>query len=248
MISTFALRTMLEMAKRATLQTEPAASNPSTMLVDTTWIPIPDGQEKAARLARDPSQVDTIVAHVTGVRGGFGVVSRRVTHWQAEAALRGLDPRDLARFERIRGTPYHGLGLRTLHALRNRDLAQRSYHGGPAGNHGVGFALDMHPDEEMSEEFAQTGRFALIDLAWRLQDAGAKPPFRIIAHRQVEPPNRRGNDPGARPWRHVFLPAATEHPDLLWLDLDHAANGGLPIPRSWDPASSYDDRGRRLER
>jgi hypothetical protein len=248
MISTFHLRTLLEMARRATLQTEaaPKHEEPRIATLDASFIPIPKGKEKAARLARDPAAIDTILIHVTGVSGGFGVLRSAVAKWEVEALARKLDPRDLAITERLRATPYHGLVIRSPLIIRNRDLAQRSYHGGPAGNHAAGFSLDMGSRETMPDAFWPAARLGLLDLAQRLADAGARPPFRLIAHRQVEPPNRRGDDPGAIAWRNTVIPVVTDHPDLLWADLEHQANGGLPIPKSWHPAAQHDDRGRRI--
>jgi hypothetical protein len=247
MISTFHLRTILEMARRATLRVDAPEHQGSFFTpTDSTMIPIPAGQEKAARLARDPAEITTILMHVTGVTGGFGVGRSAIARWEAEAAQRFGDARSLALMERLRGTPYHQIVSREAGILRNRDLAQRSYHGGPAGNDAAGFSVDMGSREQMPDDFWPMARAGLVDLAKRLQKAGARPPFRVIAHRQVELPNRRGDDPGAIAWRNTVIPVVTDHPDLLWADLGYSANGGLPIPRSWHPAAQHDDRGRRI--
>jgi hypothetical protein len=243
---TFALRTLLEMARRATLQVDAPEHQGSIFTpTDATFIPIPAGKEKAARLARDPAKVSTILFHVTGVTGGFGVARSAVSRWERHPAAQTIEARTLALLERLRGTPYHEIVSREAGIIRNRDLAQRSYHGGPAGNHAAGFSLDMGSRETMPDDFWPMARAGLLDLAKRMQEAGAEPPFWILAHRQVEAPNRRGDDPGAIAWRNVVVPCVHEHADTLVTDLAHTANGGRPIPRSWDHRSPFDDRGNR---
>src|SRR5688572_3826693 len=57
---------------------------------DISSLPIPKGKEKAYPDPRNVAELNTIVVHVTGVRGGFGVSKRRVKHWENAPVPDGL--------------------------------------------------------------------------------------------------------------------------------------------------------------
>lgn len=260
MISTWHLRTAVELAKLVAGRVALAPpSQPNYDVVDIGFIPIPKGSWKAHPTDNDPSKLPFIVVHCTGIATGFGARRSSIPVWQRllddptyqPPELRYLRNRtDLARnlavWERLRETPYHRIGCQSGHVIRNRPLRQRSYHGGPVGNDGAGFAMDCSPTTTFTSDFARTCKAALWDLAREMIAAGCSTPIRVFPHRCVEAPNRRGNDPGAEPWRTVVMPAVDEHRDVLEIDYEMRANRGLPIPRTWDPNALYDAKGRRL--
>lgn len=244
---------------------------PQTVYIGSYWdigeLPIPAGKLKAAPGERPVP--NTIVVHITAVRGGFGVSRRAVKRWRDALETRSLglptgllcqlqvaglvsstqprafDPDALAHrlalWERYRSTPYHMIAAPNGDAVANRDLCQRTYHGN-AGNYGVGFAVDCGPGEALSEMFVSTAQHALRKLVLRMSiRAGNMPEVRIVSHRQYSASRRQ--DPGAEVWRQVVLPVASEDRRIVLVHGEHTG-GGLPIPNTWDPGSPYDERGK----
>lgn len=186
---------------------------------------------KAADSLRDPADINTIVVHVTGVRGGFGVSKSRVKHWQSAdppSGLEGLSAKSLALAERFHfNVPYHTVGTRRGFVLQSRDMHQRTWHAGPHGNDYVGCCLmDCHPAEKLSATDILTARAALYDCWLQLTDYGdPKREVRVIAHAQVSDPRRRGNDPGATMWQQVVRPVCNEVPTLTTDEFFTAGKG-----------------------
>jgi len=176
--------------------------------------------KKAAAGRRNPADISTIVVHVTGVRGGFGVSKSRVRHWESASPPSGLErlsPESLALAERFRfNVPYHTVGTRRGMVFQSRNMAQRTYHAGPYGNAYVGCCLmDCHPDEKLSVTDFITAKAALYDCYLDLTSYGdPRRGVSVIAHSQVASPARRGNDPGAQMWQKVVRPVCEQVPAL----------------------------------
>jgi hypothetical protein len=216
---------------------------------------LPIKKWKAAKELRTPDEINLIVAHITAVDGGFGVSKKRVAFWEKQLLNIGDEYRDLisqipdredataqrlALWERFRGTlSYHQIGAQNGDSLANRELEHRTYHGN-TGNRGAGWALDVGPKEKLTPWLIQTGQASLTHLVRRLSDAH---PITVAPHRCFSASRRE--DTGGDVWRRVVLPVVQQF-DHLRVDYDLAENGGRPIPRSWDPSATHDDKGRKL--
>lgn len=194
------------------------------MIVDIDRLPWT--KLKASSRSRDPSKLDTVVLHITAVKGGFGVTSRQIT------AAGGADE---ALFLRWRDTPYHGI-VGQKHSVWNRRFSQRSYHGN-AGNYGVGMAIDIGAGESPSEEIVERAQHMLLEFAGRLAGRFTK----VTAHRCFS--KSRLADPGAEVWQRVVTPLLKQGALVCRYE---TCDGGLPIPRSWDGDSPFDEKGRKL--
>lgn len=232
---------------------------------------LPITAKKAYNTPLSPDTTDETTVHVTAVRGGFGVSKSRVQYWREEIddAFRHTNPllvaqlyeahkvpvgeilplelaaRRLATWERFKNVPYHGLGIRNGDCIANHPLSRHSWHGN-AGNRGTGWALDCAPDEKLEAWMIETGRVSFEIhcarmYAWssRVRTTG----LRILAHRQHSASRRQ--DPGAYVWREVIKPVVSA---LDYVDIDYwtKTSSGLQIPRSWDDAALYDDKGRKV--
>lgn len=238
---------------------------------DISELPIPAAKLKAYKTPRNLDELDLIVAHVTGVRSGFGVMKAAVQRWrksldaglgaypllraqlEVAGALDDLDDlaRRLATWERYRETPYHQIGSQIGDVLANRDIGQVSWHGNgdakQGGNVGVGFALDCHPAEMIGEWLVATGHASLKVLAGRVLKVSAKARrdgIRVAPHRAFS--KDRGIDTDAVVWRKVILPVVERSGGLLRVDYEARWGSGRPVPNTWDDNALYDAKGRRI--
>jgi hypothetical protein len=238
---------------------------------DIGELPIPAGKLKAYSMLREVDELDLIVAHVTDVRGGFGVSRAAVARWRKEIA-RGLRvmpvlaaqleeagalgdlellAKRLATFERYRGTPYQEIAAQTGDAIANRRISQVTHHGnGTAkvgGNAGVGFAVDAAANEILSPWMIDTGQRAFEILIGRVLRASAKARrdgIRVAPHRAFAAD--RAGDPGPFVWEHVILPVVARSEGVVRIDYEAQWGSGKPVPDTWDEHAIYDSRGRRL--
>lgn len=259
-----ALRNAIEQAQIAVglldRQVRQVAFQPDAF--DNTATPVPKGKTKAYPDPRNMSELDTIVVHVTGVRGGFGVTSKRVRELQKQLgsttheSINRIAQR-IALHERYKGTPYHQIGAANGDVVRNHPLERRSWHAN-AANFAVGCAFDCANNETLDLWQIDTFRKALGDLYWRvcLESPRAwADGVRIIPHRCSNADRRKDTD--VTIWREVVLPLVAETPSLR-IDYEFPFNdgtaqavacrkgGGLPVPITWDPRALYDAKGRRL--
>lgn len=225
---------------------------------------MPWSKRKAHRRLRLPGEVDRIVIHVTGVRDGFGVSIYRRQQWE-QTIDRGLVDADLVKqlvdaeanrfgdaklaqrlalWERYRDTPYHEIAARNGDVLRNRSLAQRSYHAGK-GNDGAGLAIDCAHDEELDDWLIETGRAALVDINRRLRRHGDHDREILVGpHRSTSSQRRR--DPNENVWREIVLPVIAMLQTNVRVDYEWKLGSGRQVPDIWDRNALYDARGRRL--
>jgi hypothetical protein len=227
---------------------------------------LPITKPKANKSPRSEANLDTIVAHVTAVRGGFGVAKKRLAYWRKflESGTLILNNGDtgnlgfrlyldvtknaksiedacrvLALCERFKNTPYHTLASRVVGTVRNHPLFRYSHHAGK-GNFGVGFGIDCAPDEDLSEDFIEIGQNALLNTILSIQEHSVMPRIRILPHRAFSA-NRTG-DPGARIWQRVICPVV-EATEGVYIDYEAKYGSGLPVPTTWDKSALYDRRG-----
>jgi hypothetical protein len=238
-MKTLGLRSLTERLLKASWWYESGA--PETAWYDGKPIPtynldvMGPSNAKASDILRNPAKINTIVVHVTGVRGGFGVSKSRVKHWESADPPRGLEQlsaKSLALAERFRfNVPYHTVGTRRGMVFQSRDMRQRTYHAGPHGNAYVGCCLmDCHPNEDLSVTDIITAKAALYDCYLELTSFGdPRREITVIAHAQVASPARRGNDPGAQMWRKVVRPVCEQVPSLT-ADEYFTAGKGTIIP------------------
>lgn len=176
--------------------------------------------------------------------------------WRTEALFG--DPlaiaKRVARWHRLLGTPYQQIGCpHAGEVLDNRPTSQRSWASGPGGNDGVAYASDCSHTETFDAWGIETCRAGLRRLHTRLIDARVKkhgplaelPRISVVPHRATTFPGRAQDD-GAWQWEHVVLPVCESTPNLV-PDYEYRAHTGRPIPRSWDPAAHFDERGRRVK-
>lgn len=212
--------------------------------IDLTAGPFPLQLELSsrARSTWDP----LVTAHVTDVRGGFGIDRRRVAHWERagvppELAAQGVDdPRLVALLERYHRCAYHWLASRAFGGLVVRNhrpgLRTSSSNG---GNRGLGFALDAATGEALPPELEAAGRLGLLGC---IADAGPGD-VDVVAHRVFAAGRRE--DPGAAAWAAVVRPVTDASPRAR-IDYELREASGRPIPRTWDSNAFYDSRGRRV--
>lgn len=224
---------------------------------------MPWSKRKAHRRLRLPGSVDRIVIHVTGVRSGFGVNKRARKRWE-RTVEHGLVDADLVKqlvdaeanrfgdgklaqrlalWERYRDTPYHEIASRNGDVLRNRSLAQRSYHAGK-GNDAAGLAIDCAHDEELDGWLIDTGRAALVDLNRRLRRHGDDDREILVGpHRGTS--NQRRLDPNEWVWREIVIPTVAALDDVS-IDYEWKLGTGRQVPDVWDPDALYNMKGRQL--
>lgn len=152
----------------------------------------------------------------------------------------------LALWERFRASvPYHQIAAANGDNLANRELRHRTWHGS-LGNFGVGWALDVGPNEALTSWHIETGRASLATLCNRILAVSAKARrdgIRIAPHRAFDRDRREDN--GAAAHREIVIPTARAV-DALSIDYTMVLGKGRPIPRSWDPAALFDDKGKRI--
>jgi hypothetical protein len=190
---------------------------------------------------RDPGKIDTIVAHVTGVRGGFGAMKKNVARLAQEypKQFERLTAKQRAVAERFHfQTPYHTVGMRDCFVMHNRDYNLRTYHAGPHGNAFSSVCLmDCHPDEVLTVREVFTARKALAASFYKLKGFGnTGRRIRVITHAQVASKRRRGNDPGEFMYQNVIIPVC-EYPEFkgqLYYDPYYSAGQGEDVTR-WLP-------------
>lgn len=156
--------------------------------------------------------------------------------------------RRLALWIRYRDTPYHMIAAPNGDAIRNRALEQHSYHAGPIGNKGFGFAVDCGHNEVLTDSLIATGRTALYDLFQRAVLAGAHDRrIVVIPHRALA--GDRAPDPNAAVWRSIVKPTvalAQGRGHKIAIDYEFRAGTGKPVPTTWDDDAHYDERGRKV--
>lgn len=231
---------------------------------DISCLPIPPGKEKAYPGERDMAQLDLIVVHITGVNGGFGVSPRAVKRWQKRIITGDLDPllraqvaragvtniqalaQRLALWERYRACPYHRIAATNGDCLINHPLERRSWHANGA-NTGTGWALDIGPKDRLEDWHIETGRRSLgMHIADTLRESPKawEHGVRIVPHR-ASSKDRRG-DTGANVWREIVIPTVKRWGEAARIDYDFKIGNGRPVPISWDPNATHDDKGRKL--
>ncbi len=212
---------------------------------------------------RTLDSIRLVVAHVTDIRGGFGVTKRRVAAWRkllvqyyesgsdpmvGQAELLDLLPEDegldlsanrLALWERYCACPYHWIAAANGDVIRNHPATRRTKHGN-SGNRGIGWAVDCAHDEPLTNTLIETGRAALVQalVDVRREDGG----YTLVQPHRCFSPQRRV-DTDARVWQEIVLPVVQ---DIAWARIDYhlAEGGGLPVPRDWDRAARFDAKGR----
>lgn len=168
---------------------------------------------------RSPEDVDSVCAHQTAVRGGFGPPD-----------LAGLIQRLGGTSRRRRGVPYHyfvSLEHDAVIALWHPRMY--AHHGNGANSRSIGLAFDGRwpGDPYPSPEHLEQG------LALAVSHASAEG-FHWLkwldAHRQYS--GARGGDPGPRLW-HALERTGTS----LGLDVrpNHTRGSGKTIPSEWRP-------------
>lgn len=275
------LRNAAEQLQRLARIVGEAPQAPDDSLTTATLVELPAAlirPENRKRLAgeRDVSQIDTIVGHVTDVRGGFGVQKWGPDGWHTWAkrlrsgdvpGLEGeplslvedlqdeLGPvsddelaRALALCSRYAQTPYHYITSQRLGGIRNRPLSHRTYAAG-AGNGGVSMALDCHHREAVSKAFAAAGRKAFRALFYDMLGhlRPADEAIRYTVHGQWS--RQRWNDTHREAHLAVYKPAVLElqaEGEAIYIDYEHSADGGRPLTTRDDPDAHFDERGRRV--
>lgn len=225
---------------------------------------IPWTKRKGSRRKRHVGHIDRIVIHVTGVHGGFGVSKRLRKRWERTVEIGRVDTdlvaqlvearanrfgdgklaQRLALWERYRNTPYHEIAAANGDVLRNRRLAQRSYHAGK-GNDGAGLAIDCAHDEELDDWLIETGRAAFSDLVRRLRRHG-DPNRELLVGPHRATSGQRRLDPNVGVWREIVLPMVESLQPNIVIDYEWKLSTGRQVPDVWDPDALYDSRGRRL--
>jgi len=264
----FAIRSLIEASKLALGITQPPLEHPRPALFHKRLIigELPIRKLKAYAAKRSPI-LDIANIHVTGVRGGFGVGKSAVKRWAEWLVAPSSDKRYpilraavnqlhangmtyerlavlLAQAERFRDTPYHEVGTQAGFTFANRDLSQRTKHGGPGGNDGMGIAFDTDGEEVLTPAVYVSFQLTLESALNRMLSVGDRSrTIRVRPHRSTG--GMRGADPGALVWRNVVLPVLDDYPNVV-VDYDYRHASGLFIPRSWDPSAHYDDRGKRV--
>lgn len=185
-----------------------------------------------------PGETDTMVVHVTGVRGGFGVAKyqERAFISDPDPVLdsMGYDAYHQALFQRYRDTPYHYIVTQCGTLVKNRPLSQWSWHAN-GGNYGVGIAFDCDWNEQLSsgEVDAFRNAFAIaLDIFSSWTGPGVK--IKVASHRQFS--KNRAMDPGPQIWQNVVLPEVLGGRfSKIKLDWETTKGTGLPIPNrgSW---------------
>jgi len=225
---------------------------------------LPIKKWKAYQSERNLNELDFIISHVSGVKGGFGVSKKRVRHWLRKLDTVDVPPsiakqlsldstlefaRDIAQrlalWERYRaGVPYHQIGAANGDNLANRELEHKTWHGNWA--EAVGWALDIGGSEDLEDWHVETGRASLATLCARIlkvSSTARASGIRIAPHRAFSP-KRRG-DTGANVHREIIVPAAYKL-DCLEIDYHMKRGKGRPIPSRWDESALYDAKGRKL--
>ncbi len=181
--------------------------------------------------SRQRTTIDPLVTvHVTDVTGGFGVAARH-KHRFAEALA-----------DRYTGVAYHAIASRRIGTVRNHSIWRRTSHGN-GGNRGAGWAVDCGHAEPLSPELAATAYRSLVLLVLDVHEATGETVV-VVPHR-VFSAGRRA-DPGPIVWGVVRQVVDALGPSLCRVDYTMREAGGLPVPRSWDPAAAHDDKGKRL--
>lgn len=228
---------------------------------DSTTMPVELKYEAHPRSAAELAQLQIITVHVTDVAGGFGLAKYQVDRWAqllrlgkvdrdllAQAQANDTDDaRDLSLLERYSRDAYHRVGSRQLGSIRNHPLSLRTAHGN-GGNIGPGWALDCGRDEVLTPRLRDVGVASLLDLCDDLIEhrasVGAEGPIVLVPHRVWS--SDRGPDTNPTVWRGVVLPVVETLRGAAVVGYNTKGGSGRYIPRSWDPAALYDDRGRRL--
>lgn len=187
--------------------------------------------EPLALPSRARTTVDPLVTvHVTDVKGGFGVAKKHAHRYEEALA------------DRYTRVAYHAIASRRLGAVRNHSLWRRTSHGN-AGNRGVGWAVDCGHAEPLPPELAAAAYQSLLMLVLEVHEATGEVVV-IVPHRVFSKSRRRDTDRAA--WVVVLQVVAALGPSVCRVDYEMAQDGGLPVPRSWDPAALFDEKGRRL--
>lgn len=227
----------------------------------SSWTPPPDKAKAYVGRVHDLGELDTIVVHITAVRGGFGVSARRVRFWQAVLdgsarpperfpvdLLRALpigriedQARRLALWERYRTVPYHQIAAANGDSLANHDLARYSWHAG-LGNYGVGWALDCGAGERLDDWLVSTGQASLGALIHRIDPTYSRTIW-VVPHRAFT--RGRVRDTGGEVWARVVKPVVLATPNVR-IDYQLRMGTGRPVPIDWDPEALYDSKGRPL--
>lgn len=206
---------------------------------------------------RDAALVDLVTAHVTDVRGGFGVSKTAVRRWRKlidtsavplalfpDVDVDDMTPERLALWERYRRLGYHRIGGTNGDVIRNHPIALRTKHGN-AGNDGVGWALDVGHNEPLDDFMVETGRASLRLAILDTFEAGPDRWITVVPHRVFSA--MRLNDTNVYVWRNVVLSVVAELHEIARIDYELREGTGKPVPRSWDSSARYDDRGRRTD-
>ncbi len=270
------IRNLAEQVRRGLhLITEaPQAATPSVVRLPPDLVR--PGNEKRSPGIRDVSKLDTIVGHVTDVRGGFGVQKWGPDGWRTwekrlhsggtpgmpgerlslledlKVALGDISDHEMAKAlalcSRYAQTPYHYIASRKLGVVQNRPLEHRTW-AANAGNVGVSIAVDCHHREVISEDLAAIGMSALYCLIDDLDIEGARA-LRYTVHGQWK--RSRWNDTHEEAHLKVFKPEIERLDSLnglgydIRIDYEHAVDGGRPLTTRDDPDAHFDERGRRV--
>lgn len=273
------LRNFREQVLRAAKVVTDAPRAADEQLQDLTSVRLPPGlvrKENVKRYpgVRDVGKIDTIVGHVTDVRGGFGVQRWGPDGWQTWAKrLQGGDipeldgeplsllediktefgtlsdddlARTLALCSRYAQTPYHRITSRNLGEVENRPLEHKTW-ASNGGNIGVSCAVDCHHGEEVSAAVAEAGRNMLFMLHNDLLEQGGERPIRYTVHGQWR--RSRWNDTHRRTHLAIFKPVILEmrrYGHDIYIDYEHHADGGRPLTTRDDPDAHFDETGRRV--
>lgn len=185
------------------------------------------GRIVAGKLAmRDPSTVDAICLHQTGV--WFGV--------SREQRLAAGGDESLARHRRALKIHAHATTFRDGVTVAAYPLLAYVWHGNGANARSIGLEVEGlyngAPGGKYDEPTPEVIRGALDAVRWLVGAAkadGATIRY-IVAHRQYS--RSRRADPGWSLWRGVAMSCGLEMlPDLTDRD-------GAPIPGTWDPSQS----------
>ena len=228
-------------------------------MIDATALPIPFvlAHKPRQRTLAERRDLRVTTVHVTdpGGRGGFRVVAYQIAAARALIKrcpqLAGMDPADVALLRRLVGTPYHDLASPRLGHVRLHPVTLRTSHG-DRGNMGGGWAADCRPDEPLTATLRDVGIDSLVSHVRECRrvrlEAGGDPALVhvVVPHRAWDYPGR-ADDPGAIVWRGIVLPALDVlGPEVAVAGYNTRAGSGKPIPRSWDDAALFDDRGIKL--
>lgn len=252
----FSLRTIWEFL----MSTDPPEPPTSTVnCFDIRWMTVKT--RKASAMPRDVDTLGMIVTHVTDVQGGFGSQSKRRKHWRRILEDYGLPgplvpqiPSDwsvgkiaalLAVWERYRNTPYHMIATQSGHAITNHSFDRRSHHAGPHGNDGIGWAIDCHRNESLRTDMVDTGMVSLHRMITIALSVSRVRPIIVVPHRTMKATRRL--DPNRAVWKYIVKPTVERFgAGECVIDYHFTKASGRPIPRSWDSAALYDDRGRKI--